>query len=138
MQQGIFAMFGMVQQLLSHTGLAPRQQAGLQGMSASALAPTPTLASAPASAPSTVSSLAGISYSALFSPLPQVSLFQSPARPTLPESTSVLPSAVSEKSSVQQAPPQPQQQTQPEWTASPSDDGDDASRYVAVSRSPAP
>jgi hypothetical protein len=98
MQQGIFAMFGMVQQLLSHTGLAPRQQAGLQGMSASALAPTPTLASAPASAPSTVSSLAGISYSALFSPLPQVSLFQSPARPTLPESTSVLPSAVSEQS----------------------------------------
>jgi hypothetical protein len=65
-------MFDMVQQLLSHTGLALQQQEGLQGMSASALALTPTsaLASAPASAPSTMSSLAGISYSALFSPLP--------------------------------------------------------------------
>jgi hypothetical protein len=90
-------MFDMVQQLLSHTGLAPQQQAGLQGMSASALAPTPTPTSALASAPSIVSSLAGISYSALFSPLPQVLLFQSPAEPILPRSTSVLPSAVSEQ-----------------------------------------
>jgi hypothetical protein len=107
-------MFGMVQQLLTHTGLVPQQQIGLQGMNAPALAPTPTLVSAPASAPSTVSSPAGISFSALFSPLPQVSLFQSPVRPTLPESTSVPPLAVSEQPqqclseqpSVQQAPPQ--------------------------------
>jgi hypothetical protein len=66
MQQGMFAMFSMVQQLPFHTGLAPQQQAGLQGMSALALALTPTSASAP----STMSSLAEISYSALFSPLP--------------------------------------------------------------------
>jgi hypothetical protein len=91
----MFAMFGMVQQLLTHTGLVPQQQTGLQGMSALVLAPTPVLA--PASAPGTVSSPAEISFSALFSPLPQVSLFQSSVRPTLPESTSVPPSAVSEQ-----------------------------------------
>jgi hypothetical protein len=84
MQQGMFAMFGMVQQLITRTGLVPQQQAGLQGMSASALAPTLTPAIATVSAPGIVPSPAGISYSALFSPLPQVSLFQSPTRPTLP------------------------------------------------------
>jgi hypothetical protein len=118
MQQGMFAMFGMVQQLLTHIELVPQQQTGLQGMSA------------PASAPGTVSSPAGISFSALFSPLPQVPLFQSPVRPTLLESTSVPPSAVSEQPqqcpseqlSMQQAPPQ--QQTQLEQIASPSDDDD--------------
>jgi hypothetical protein len=62
MQQGMFAMFGMVQQLLTHTGLVPQQQTDLQGMSAPALAL--------ASAPGIVSSSAGISFSALFSPLP--------------------------------------------------------------------
>jgi hypothetical protein len=92
----------MIQQLLTHTGLVPQQQTGLQGMSAPALAPTPTPVSAPASAPGTVSSSAGIS-SALFSPLPQVSLFQSPVRPTLPESTSVPPSAVSVRVAVHAA-----------------------------------
>jgi hypothetical protein len=97
MQEGMFVMFGMVQQLLTHTGLVPQQQTGLQGMSAPALAPTPTLVTAPASTPGTVSSPAGISFSALFSPLPQVSLFQSPVRPTLPKSTSVPPSVVSEQ-----------------------------------------
>jgi hypothetical protein len=70
MQQGMFAMFGMVQQLLTHTGLVPQQQTDLQGMSAPALAPTPTPVSALASAPGIVSSSAGISFSALFSPLP--------------------------------------------------------------------
>jgi hypothetical protein len=114
-------------------------------MSAPALASTPTPVLAPASAPGTVSSPAGISFSALFSPLPQVSLFQSPVRPTPPESTSVSPSAVSEQPqqcpseqpSVQQAPPQ--QQTQPEQTASPSDDhDDDPNHFIVVSRSPAP
>ena len=132
MQQGMFAMFGMVQQLLTHTGLVPQQQTGLQGMSALALAPTPTLVSAPALAPGTVSSPAGISFSALFSPLPQVSLFQSPARPTLPTGA-----AVSQQQPSEQAPPQ--QQTQPEQTASPSDDDDDdPSRFISVSRPPAP
>jgi hypothetical protein len=134
-------MFGMVQQLLTHTGLVPQQQTSLQGMSAPALAPTPT----PASAQGIVSSPAGISFSALFSPLPQVSLFQSPVRPTLPESTSIPPSAVSEQPqqcsseqpSVQQAPPL--QQTEPKQIASPSDDhDDDPSHFIAVSRSPAP
>jgi hypothetical protein len=139
MQQGMFAMFGMVQQLVTHTGLVPQQQAGLQGMSAPALAPT--LTPATTSTPGIVPSPAGISYSALFSPPPQVSLFQSPARPTLPSEAAVSqqqqqPSA---QPSVQQAPPQPQQQTQPEHTASPSDNGDDdPSRFIAVSHPPAP
>jgi hypothetical protein len=141
MQQGMFAMFGMVQQLLTHTGLVPQQQTGLQGMSAPVIAPTPV--SALASAPGTVSSPAGISFSAIFSPPPQVLLFQSPARPTLTESTTILPSAVSEQPqqhpleqlSVQQA---SQQQTQPEQTSSPSDDDDDPSRFIAVSRPLAP
>jgi hypothetical protein len=139
----MFDVFGMVQQLITHTGLVPQQQAGLQGMSAPALALTPTPATAIVSAPGIVPSPAGISYLALFSPLPHVSLFQSPARPTLPSEAAVSqqqqqqqPSA---QPSVQQAPPQPQQQTQPEHTASPSDDGDDdPSRFIAVSRPPAP
>jgi hypothetical protein len=84
MQQGMFAMFGMVQQLITHTGLVLQQQVGLQGMSAPALAPTLTPATATVLAPGIVPSPAGISYSTLFSPLPQVLLFQSPARPTLP------------------------------------------------------
>jgi hypothetical protein len=46
MQQGMLAMFGMVQQLVTHTGLVLQQQAGPQGMSASALALTPTPATA--------------------------------------------------------------------------------------------
>jgi hypothetical protein len=46
MQQDMFAMFGMVQQLITHTGLVLQQQASLQRMSAPALAPTPTLATA--------------------------------------------------------------------------------------------
>jgi hypothetical protein len=46
MQQGIFAIFGMVQQVITHTRLVLQQQAGLQGMSAPALALTPTLATA--------------------------------------------------------------------------------------------
>jgi hypothetical protein len=70
MQQGMFAMFGMVQQLITHTGLVPQQHAGLQGMSA------PALAQALCHAPTLTPAIAGISYSALFSPSPQVSLFQ--------------------------------------------------------------
>jgi hypothetical protein len=66
-------MFGMVQQLITHIGLVLQQQAGLQGMCAPALALTLTPATATVSAPSIVPSPAGISYSALFSPLPQVS-----------------------------------------------------------------
>jgi hypothetical protein len=136
----MFALFGMVHQLITHTGLVPQQQVGLQGMSAPALALTPTLATATVSTPGIMPSPARISYSTLFSPLPQVSLFQSPTRPTLPSKAAVSqqqqPSA---QPSVQQAPPQPQQQTQPEHTVSPSDDGDDdPSRFIAVSRPPAP
>jgi hypothetical protein len=127
-------MFCMVQQLITHTGLVPQQQAGLQGMSAPAL--VPTLTPATASASGIVPSPAGISYSALFFPLPQVSLFQSPARPTLPSEATVSPQQQqpSAQPSMQQAPPQPQQQTQPKHTASPSDDGDDdPSHFIAVS-----
>jgi hypothetical protein len=60
-------------------------------VSAPALALTPTLTPATAivSMPGIVPSLAGISYSALFSPLPQVLLFQSSARPTLPSEAAV-------------------------------------------------
>jgi hypothetical protein len=108
-------------------------------MSALALAPTPT--SVTALVPDIVPSLAGIFYSALFSPLPQVSLFQSPARPTLPSEAAVSQQQQqpSVQPSVQQAPPQPQQQTHPEHTASPSDDGDnDPRRFIAVSHPPAP
>jgi hypothetical protein len=75
MQQGMFAMFGKVQQLISHIRLVPQQLVGLQGMSAPALAPTPTPATTTVLVPGIVPSPAGISYSALFSPLPQVSLF---------------------------------------------------------------
>jgi hypothetical protein len=108
-------------------------------MSAPALALTPTPATAIVSAPGIVPSPAGISYLALFSPLPHVSLFQSPAGPTLPSEAAVSQQQPSAQPSVQQAPPQPQQQTQPEHTASPSDDGDDdPSRFIAVSRPPAP
>jgi hypothetical protein len=106
-------------------------------MSAPALAPTPTPATATVSAPGIVPSPAGISYSALFSPPPRVSLFQSPARPTLPSEAAV--NQQQQHPSMQQAPPQPQQQTQPKHIASPSDDGDDdPSRFIAVSRPPAP
>jgi hypothetical protein len=64
--------------------VSPAAEADLQGMSAPALALTPTPATAIVSAPGIVPSPAGISYSSLFWPLPQVLLFQSPARPTLP------------------------------------------------------
>jgi hypothetical protein len=106
-------------------------------MSAPALAPTPTAATATVLAPGIVPSPAGISYSALFSPLPQVSLFQSPARPTLPLEAAA--SQQQQQPSMQQAPPQPHQQTQPEHTTSPLDDGDDdPSRFIAMSCPPAP
>jgi hypothetical protein len=77
------------------------------------------------------------SYSALFSPLPQVSLFQSPSKPTLPSEAAA--SQQQQQPSMQQAPPQPHQQTQPEHTTSPLDDGDDGpSRFIAMSCPPAP
>jgi hypothetical protein len=101
-------VFGMVQQLITHTGLVPQQQVGLQGMSALAFAPTLTPATATVSVPGIVPSPAGIFYSALFSPLPQVSLFQSPARPTLPSEAAVSQQQQSSmQPSMQQAPPQP-------------------------------
>jgi hypothetical protein len=108
-------------------------------MSAPALAPTLTPATATVLAPGIVPSPAKISYSALFLPLPHVSLFQSPARPTLPSEAAVSQQQPSARPSVQQARPQPQQQTQPEHTASPSDDDDDdLSHFIAVSHPLAP
>jgi hypothetical protein len=94
-------MFGMVQQLITHTGLVLQQQVGLQGMSAPALALTPTPATATVSAPGIVLSPGGISYSALVSPLLQVSLFQSPAKPTLPSEAAVSQQQPSAQPSVQ-------------------------------------
>ena len=76
------AMFGMITQLYTHTGLAP-QQPGLQGVGAPQLAVTP--APAPAAAPATtttpettfsMSALLGSTGRPLFSPLPATTLFQ--------------------------------------------------------------
>jgi hypothetical protein len=84
MQQGMMAMFGMISQLYSHTGLAPQQpgQSGLQGTGAPPLAVTPAPAStAPASSATpeimfSLSALLGSASRPLFSPLPATSLFQ--------------------------------------------------------------
>ena len=84
MQQGMMAMFGMISQLYSHTGLAP-QQPGLQGVAAPQLAVTPapppvaTAAPALSTTPETTFSMSALLGSAgrpLFSPLPATSLFQ--------------------------------------------------------------
>ena len=91
MQQTLVGMFGMMQQFLAQQ--QPQQQAGVSGTSAPAIALTP--------APAPVTTPAGISMTALlgsagrpvFSPLPSVSLFQTPDGPTVPaSSTSILPS----------------------------------------------
>jgi hypothetical protein len=84
MQQGMMAMFGMISQLYSHTGLAPQPpgQSGLQGVGAPPLAVTPAPASiAPASSatPETMFSMSALLGSAgrpFFSPLLATSLFQ--------------------------------------------------------------
>jgi hypothetical protein len=78
------AMFGMISQLYSHTGLTPQQpgQPGLQGVGAPPLAVTPAPAStAPATSatPETMFSMSALLGSAgrpFFSPLPATSLFQ--------------------------------------------------------------
>jgi len=91
MQQTLVGMFGMMQQFLAQQ--QPPQQPGVSGTSAPAIALTP--------APAPVTTPAGISMTALlgsagrpvFSPLPSVSLFQTPDGPTVPaSSTSILPS----------------------------------------------
>jgi len=79
------AMFGMITQLYTHTGLVPQQpgQPGLQGVGAPQLAVTPALA--PTAAPATtatpettfsISALLGSAGRPLFSPLPVTTLFQ--------------------------------------------------------------
>ena len=82
MQQGTMAMFGMITQLYSHTGLAP-QQPELQGVGAPQLAvtpaPAPTAAPATSATPETTFSMSALLGSAgrpLFSPLPATTLFQ--------------------------------------------------------------
>ena len=109
MQQTLIGMFGVMQQFL--TQQQPPQQAGISGMTASAIASTP----ASAQASGLVSSPVGISMTALlgsvgrpvFSPLASVSLFQSPAGSTIPASTSsILPSGGVEQSPQQQQTPQ--------------------------------
>jgi len=82
MQQGMMAMFGMITQLYTHTGLAP-QQLGLQGVGAPQLAvtpaPAPTAAPATSTTPETTFSMSALLGSAgrpLFSPLPATTLFQ--------------------------------------------------------------
>ena len=85
MQQGMMAMFGMITQLYTHTGLAPQQpgQPGLQRVGAPQLAvtpaPAPTAAPATSATPETTFSMSALLGSAgrpLFSPLPTTSLFQ--------------------------------------------------------------
>ena len=88
------AMFGMITQLYTHTGLAPQQpeQPGLQSVGAPQLAVTP--APAPTAAPATsatlettfsMSALLGSAGRPLFSPLPATTLFQdSPSTVALP------------------------------------------------------
>ena len=76
MQQGMMAMFGMITQLYTHTGLAP-QQPGLQGVGAPQLVVTP--APATSATPETTFSMSALLGSAsrpLFSPLPATTLFQ--------------------------------------------------------------
>ena len=79
------AMFGMITQLYTHTGLAPQQprQPGLQGVGAPQLAvtpaPAPTAAPASLTTPETTFSMSALLGSAsrpLFSPLPVTILFQ--------------------------------------------------------------
>ena len=80
------AMFGMISQLYSHTGLAPQQQQpGLQGVGAPQLAvtpdpppPAPTAAPVTTVTPETtfsMSALLGSIGRPLFSPLPATTLF---------------------------------------------------------------
>jgi hypothetical protein len=119
MQQGMMAMFEMISQLYSHTGLAPQQpgQSGLQGVGAPPLAVTPAPASTtPASSatPETMFSMSALFGSAgrtFFSPLPATSLFQeSPSAvhtvvlPAVPQS---LPSGGGGEGSVLQQSTQP-------------------------------
>ena len=86
------AMFDMITQLYSHSGLAP-QQPGLQGMGAPALTVTPAPASS--TTPEAIFSMFALLGSAgrqIFSPLPATMLFQdsplvvhSVALPTIPQ-----------------------------------------------------
>ena len=76
------AMFGMITQLYSHSGLAT-QQSGLQGMGAPTLTVTPAPASTAAPVSSTtkettfsLSALIGSTSHQIFSPLPATTLFQ--------------------------------------------------------------
>ena len=82
MQQDMMAMFGMITQLYSHSGLAP-QQPGLQGTGAPTLTVTPAPASTVAPAYSTtlettfsLSALLGSASRQIFSALPATTLFQ--------------------------------------------------------------
>ena len=103
------AMFGMITQLYTHTGLAP-QQPGLQGgVGAPQLAVTPAPAPTVAKASSTtsettfsMSALLGSVGRQIFSPLPATTLFQdspsavqSVALPVIPQT---LPSGEEERS----------------------------------------
>src|SRR6185503_5018028 len=81
----MMAMFGMITQLYTHTGLAPQQpgQPGLQGLAAPqlavTLAPAPTAAPATSVTPETTFSMFALLGSAgrpLFSPLLATTLFQ--------------------------------------------------------------
>ena len=111
------AMFGMITQLYTHTGLAP-QEPGLQGVGAPQLAvtpaPAPTAAPATSTTPETTFSMSALLGSAgrlLFSPLPATTLFQdspsvvrSVALPVIPQT---LPSRGGGEGSLLQQSTQP-------------------------------
>src|SRR6185312_2531666 len=144
MQQGMMAMFGMISQLYSHTGLAP-QQPGLQGVAAPQLAVTPapppvaTAAPALSTTPETTFSMSALLGSAgrpLFSPLPATSLFQdspsavqSVALPVVPQT---LPSGGGGEGSLLQ------QSTQPAASALTSDVDTSSAEPVTTSTDPLP
>ena len=144
MQQGMMAMFGMISQLYSHTGLAP-QQPGLQGVAAPQLAVTPapppvtTAAPALSTTPETTFSMSALLGSAgrpLFSPLPATSLFQdSPSAVqsvTLPVVPQTLPSGGGGEGSLLQ------QSTQPAASALTSDVDTSSAEPVTTSTDPLP
>ena len=144
MQQGMMAMFGMISQLYSHTGLAP-QQPGLQGVAAPQLAVTPapppvtTTAPAISTTPETTFSMSALLGSAgrpLFSPLPATSLFQdspsavqSVALPVVPQT---LPSGGGGEGSLLQ------QSTQPAASALTLDVDTSSAEPVTTSTDPLP
>jgi hypothetical protein len=133
MQQGMMAMFGMITQLYSHSGLAP-QQPGLQGMGAPPLAVTPAPASTAAPASSTtpkttfsLSALLGSTSRQIFSPLPATTLFQDSPSVVQSVALPVVPQALPSGGGGGGEESLPPQSTQPAASAVTTSDADTSS-----------